>query len=72
MADIAFIGLGHMGFPMAPRRRSPIKEHSRRCSRTSGLRSPKPSLDCGKSTLNDEGADSDFTSAGVTVGNFEK
>jgi 3-hydroxyisobutyrate dehydrogenase-like beta-hydroxyacid dehydrogenase len=25
-----------------------------------------------ETTLNDEGADSDFTSAGVTVGNFEK
>ena len=35
MVDIGFIGLGHMGFPMARRRRSQKRNTWRGCSRTS-------------------------------------
>ena len=77
MVDIGFIGLGHMGFPMA-RRRSAAPRRSQRARWPVEIAEAVARL--WEATLNDEGADSDFTSAikpieraaGVTVGNSEK
>jgi hypothetical protein len=91
MVDIGFVGLGHMGFPMARRQRSrkrntrddgqgrpalPRRSESARCA----VEIAGAVARLWEGTLNDEGADSDFTSAikpieraaGVTVGGREK
>jgi 3-hydroxyisobutyrate dehydrogenase-like beta-hydroxyacid dehydrogenase len=91
MMDIGLIGLGHMGFPLARRRRSGKRDtrddgQGRRSlsRRGEALGVPVEIAEAvgrlWEATLNDEGADSDFTSAikpieraaGVTVGNSEK
>jgi 3-hydroxyisobutyrate dehydrogenase-like beta-hydroxyacid dehydrogenase len=88
MVDIGFIGLGHMGFPMARRQRNR--------KRNTAMMVKDVRLYVGRSeapvevaeavarrwvvTLKDGGADSDFTpaikpierAAGVTVGGSEK
>jgi hypothetical protein len=91
MVDIGFIGPGHMGFRLARRRRS-----GKRDTRDNGQGRPalprrgealgvpveiaEAVARLLETTLNDEGADSDFTSAikpieraaGGTVGSSEK
>jgi 3-hydroxyisobutyrate dehydrogenase-like beta-hydroxyacid dehydrogenase len=90
MVNIGFIGLGHMGFPMARRQRSRkrntremVKDVRLYLDEAKALGVPAEVAEAVArlgNTLNDEGADPDFTSAikpieraaGVTVGGSEK